>query len=277
MRYVRPILPVVSYVGGKRKLAPRILPWIEAVGHICYAEPFVGMGGVFLQRRSRPSVEVINDISRDVSTFFRVIQRHYVPFLEMLRYQVTSRAEFERLSATDPDTLTDMERAARFLYLQACAYGGKVLGRTFGVDSRVFHGFDATRVGPMLEALHDRLAQAVVENLPYGEFLRRYDGPGTLFYLDPPYFQSETYYGKGVFGPDDFFILAKQLRDLAGRFILSINATPETREAFAAFEMEEVSYHYTVSRGEPCNAVEMIVTGPPERRWEKANRQGALL
>ncbi len=58
-------------------------------------------------------------------------------FQDMLRFQLTVRSEFERLSATDPDTLTDLERAARFLYLQRLSYGGKVEGRTFAWTRRV--------------------------------------------------------------------------------------------------------------------------------------------
>jgi DNA adenine methylase len=92
------------------------------------------MGGVFLRRTRRPKCEVINDISEDVATFFRILQRHYVAFMDMLRFQLTTRAGFERLMRTDPSTLTDLERAARFLYLQRTAFGGKVVGRNFGVD-----------------------------------------------------------------------------------------------------------------------------------------------
>ncbi len=57
------------------------------------------MGGVSLRRPSRPKVEAINDASQDVATFFRVLQRHYQAFLDMLKWQVTSRAEFARLAA----------------------------------------------------------------------------------------------------------------------------------------------------------------------------------
>ena len=100
------------------------------------------MGGVFFRRAVAPPVEVINDLNRDVATFFRVLQRHYVAFLDMMRWQLTVRAEFERLSATDPATLTDLERAARFYYLQVTAYGGKAAGRNFGVDRRRPGRFD---------------------------------------------------------------------------------------------------------------------------------------
>lgn len=65
------------------------------------------MGGVFLRRPTKPKAEVINEASRDVATFFRVLQRHYHAFLDMLRWQLSGRAEFERLNAQDPDTLTE--------------------------------------------------------------------------------------------------------------------------------------------------------------------------
>ncbi|MBZ6377345.1 DNA methyltransferase [Pacificimonas flava] len=243
------VRPAAGYIGGKRNLAKRLVTRIEQVPHTLYAEPFVGMGGVFLRRTARPKAEVINDISEDVTTFFRILQRHYVAFLDMLRFQLTTRAGFERLQRTDPSTLTDLERAARFLYLQRTAFGGKVNGRSFGVDASSPARFDITKLGPMLEALHERLAGVAIERLGWSEFLSRYDRTSTLFYLDPPYFGCEDDYGPGVFDPADFERLAAQLQQLNGRFILSLNDLPETRAIFAAFDQEVVPVSYTVGGG----------------------------
>nr|WP_266339595.1 DNA adenine methylase [Kaistia nematophila] len=259
-RPVRPVSPVAGYIGGKRNLSARLVKLIDAIDHITYAEPFVGMGGVFLKRERAPKAEVINDISGDVAGFFRVLQRHYVAFLDMLRFQVASRREFERLTATDPTTLTDLERAARFLYLQRLAFGGKVRGRTFGVSPDMPARFDVTKLGPILEAVHERLAGVVIECLHYSEFIGRYDRHGTLFYLDPPYAGSEDDYGKGVFGPDDFVKLATQLRTIAGGFMLSINDTPEVRAAFDGFAIEEVETTYTIASGAAQTVAELIIT-----------------
>lgn len=253
------VRPVAPYIGGKRNLAKRLTAMIEAVPHTTYAEPFVGMGGVFLRRTARPKAEVINDWSREVWTFYRVVQEHYVAFLEMLRFQITSRAEFERLVATDPATLTDMKRAARFLYLQRTAFGGKVDGRNFGVAPGRPGNFDVTRIGPMLEDLQGRLAGVIVEQLPWQKFLTRYDRPGTLFYLDPPYYGCETDYGRDLFRREEFEEMASMLEQLQGRFILSLNDTPETRQIFAAFEREPVSLAYQVS-GKPTEDRELIIS-----------------
>ena len=245
---VAPVRPVAPWLGGKRNLAKRIVARIAEIPHVTYAEAFVGMGGVFLRRASRPRAEVINDRGRDVANLFRILQRHYPQFLEVLRFQLTTRAEFERLLATRADTLTDLERAARFLYLQRTAFGGRVSGQTFGVSRERPGRFNLTTLEPMLEDLHARLAGVVIECLDFGEFIRRYDGPGTLFYLDPPYWGSEDDYGRALFAPEDFARLADQLAGIKGRFLLSINDVPEIREIFSAFVQVEVETTYGISR-----------------------------
>jgi DNA adenine methylase len=252
---VRPIAP---WVGGKRNLARRIIRHLRAP-HTCYAEPFVGMGGIFLRRPWRSPSEVINDHARDVATLFRMLQRHYVAFLEMLRFQVTSRAEFERLCAVDPSTLTDMERAARFLYLQRTAYGGKVAGRNFGVSPGVPGRFDITKLAPMLEEVHERLAGVVIECLPYGDFIRRYDRPDTLFYLDPPYWGCEGDYGAGLFERADFERLAELLGTVKARFVMSLNDRPEVRRLFGNFRIETLETTYTIGGGGGAKRVSEIL------------------
>lgn len=259
LQRVAAVRPVAPYIGGKRGLARLLAAIITAIPHNFYAEPFVGMGGVFFRRTARPRTEVINDVSADVVTLFRILQRHYQAFLDTLKWQLSSRAEFERLMKVPPDTLTDLERAARFLYLQRTAFGGKVVGRSFGMVLDTPARFDLTKLVPMLEAVHDRLAAVQIERLPYDEFLRRFDAPGALFYLDPPYWGCEEDYGLGVFGRADFVGLAEQLRAGAARFVLSINDVPETREIFSAFAMRPVELTYHISGGATA-AKELIVT-----------------
>lgn len=258
---VQPIRPVAPYVGGKRNLSARLVDLIEATPHARYCEPFVGMGGVFLRRRTRPRVEIINDWSIDVANLFRILREHYPQFMEVLKFQITTRAEFERLTKVDPDTLTDLQRAARFLYLQRLAFGGKVVGRNFGMDANRAR-FDLNKLGPMLEDLHERLAGVIIERLPFDAFIARYDAADTLFFLDPPYWDCEDDYGKDAFSKADFGVLRDRLEGLKGRFILTINDRPEVRELFAApaFHIEPVGVTYRLS-GAPTEAHELIISG----------------
>ncbi|MGH6773140.1 DNA adenine methylase [Brucella tritici] len=256
---VHPVSPAASYIGGKKQLAQRVASVIEQIPHSVYAEPFVGMGGVFFRRRLVPKCEVINDISGDVITLFRILQRHYPQFMETLKFQITSRREFERLKACDPSTLTDLERAARFLYLQRLAFGGKVTGRNYGVDTGGSARFNVTRLGPLLEEIHERLAGVQIENLSWLDFIDRYDAPGTLFYMDPPYFGCETDYGKDVFSRSDFERIAARMADIKGRFMISLNDTPEVRLIFSAFKICDVALTYTIGSGHAKPVGEVII------------------
>ena len=183
----------------------------------------------------------------------------------MMRWRVASRAEFERLRALPADRLTDLQRAALFLYLQRLAFGGKVEGRHFGVDRRNGSRFNIAKLEPMLADIHERLAGVVIEQLGYGAFIRRYDGVETLFYLDPPYWGCETDYGQDVFGRADFEQLADQLAGIAGKFILSINATPGAVAMFSRFHVVEVGTSYTIgsANGGAGSARELIVSNFP--------------
>lgn len=261
-----PTLPVAGYVGGKRNLSRKLIEHIGQIPHATYAEPFVGMGGVFLRRPFRARGEVINDISTDVVTLFRILQRHYQAFMDVLKWQVASRADFDRLMATPPDTMTDLERAARFLYVQRMAFGGKVNGRNFGMHVRAPARFDVTRLATMLEAVHERLSGVTIERMAYARFISQYDRNDTLFYLDPPYWGCEDYYGAGVFEADDFQRLADQLASIEGRFIMSLNDTPEVRAIFKAFAIEAVPVTYTVNCAGPGKFGEVIISSRPRRR-----------
>lgn len=258
---VRPTRPVVPYVGGKRNLSRRLVEMIGAVDHQIYAEPFVGMGGVFFRRDRRPGQEVINDLSGDVATFFRVVQEHYPALMDELKFKLSSRAEFERLMRQDPATLTDLRRAARFLYLQALAFGGKVKGRSLGVSYGRPAGFDVAKLGPRLQDIHDRLSGVLIEQLPFDRFIARYDRPETLFYVDPPYWGTEDFYGAELFGRGDFERLAGSLKGVRGQFIVSLNDVPEVREIFAWAEIESVGVSYGLSAAGSTAAREVIIRG----------------
>jgi DNA adenine methylase len=259
---VLPISPPAAYIGGKRVLSKTIIELINKTPHSGYAEAFVGMGGVFFKRNHRPKTEVINDINGDVATLFRICQRHFPQFMETLKFQITSRREFERLVACVPSTLTDLERAARFIYLQRTAFGGKVVGQNFGVDKSGGGRFNLTRVAPLLEDIHERMAGVVIECLDWHDFIQRWDREGMLFYLDPPYFGNENDYGKNVFDRSDFETMAGLLAKIKGRFILSNNAAPEIRETFKVFQQKDVDCTYSVAGGVGKAVKELIITGP---------------
>ena len=158
-------------------------------------------------------------------------------------------------------TLTDLERAARFLYLQRTSFGGKVNGRVFGTSTMNPARFDLTKLVPMLEAIHERLSPVVIECLSWQDCIKKYDRPGSLFYLDPPYHGCENDYGKGMFDRGEFVKIAEALRQINGRFIMSINDVPDIRRLFGNFTIIEAPTTYQLPGANNAKKVtELVIT-----------------
>ena len=261
-----PAEPLAPWFGGKRWLAKRIISRIEAIPHRCYAEPFVGLGGIFLRRARRPKSEIVNDANGEVVNLFRTVREHPGELARQFEWVLASRAEFRRLLSLPPASLTDIQRAARFAYLQRLSFGGKpattVSPGQMGPSPTRPSRLSASRMRRLIGAAHKRLEGVHIECLDWADFIRRYDRPSTLFYLDPPYFGHEDDYGKGLFERADFGRMAELLSGVKGRFILSLGDRPEVRALFRGFPMEAVETRYTSNIKSARRAGELLISGP---------------
>ncbi len=108
-----------------------------------------------------------------------------------------------------------------------------------------------------LSAAHLRLHGAYIERLDWKECIRRYDRPHTFYYLDPPYWETEGY---GVPFPfEEYQAMAKMMREIKGKALLSINDHPQIRECFAGLHFEEAPIKYTVGGGQGVDRMELLI------------------
>jgi DNA adenine methylase len=246
--------PVFPWIGGKRRLADRLIPLFPP--HQCYVEVFAGGAALYFLRPVPAQTEVLNDINGDLVRLYRVLKYHLQEFVRQFEFAIVSREIFEWEKMTRPETLTDIQRAARFYDLQQLAFGGKVQGQNYGTVTEG-GSFDITRIGESLTAAWRRLGGTNVENLPWRECIDRYDRPHTFFYMDPPYWETEGY---GVPFP---------LRSMKGRAMVSINDHPEIREAFAGLPMMELDIKYSLQRGPSETTGELVITN-----WDAGELNG---
>jgi DNA adenine methylase len=244
----------LSYIGGKHRLAAKIIALFPE--HTTYAEPFAGGAQVFF-RKEPSTVEVLNDLDYEVVNFYRVCQSHYEELVRYLRFTIASRQWFKTLRDTDPTALTDIQRAARFLYLLKNCFGGLVVKPHFHYGVTKPSNFNPARIPKVIEAAHMRLARTQIESLPYEKILEKYDRPGTLFYLDPPYWERKLY--KFNFKEEDFIALERQLRTLQGRFILSLDDHPKVRELFKEFRIERTEIFYSAQQKSGARYGELLI------------------
>lgn len=231
----------LTYMGGKSRLAATIVKKIP--DHKCYVEPFCGACWIFLNKEPVPS-EIINDRDSELVTFWRVLQNHLEEFLRYYKFSVTSREIFDLENRKDPTTLTDIQRAVRYFYLQRHSFGGKVDGRTFGTSTTGGGPLHLSDMEERLLEVHWRMKRLTIENLDACDCITRYDRPHTFFYIDPPYYETAGYADPFCHG--DYERLKRTLDQVKGKFILSLNDHPEVRRIFKGFKFQKVTLKYSV-------------------------------
>lgn len=235
----------LSYLGGKSRLANKIAGEIPA-DHTCYCEPFCGACWVLFAKEPSKA-EVINDVDSELVTFWRVVQNHLQEFLRYYKLAVTSREIFEIEKRKDPTTLTDIQRATRYFYLQKHSFGGRTHGRTFGTSATGPSRLNLLNLEDHILEVHWRFNGVQIENLPAVECIRRYDRPHTFFYCDPPYYQVAGY--RAAFTEKDYNQLARTLAGIKGLFLLSLNDCKCVRKVFKSFHIRSIPIKYTCSNG----------------------------
>ncbi|EMK0351709.1 DNA adenine methylase [Citrobacter amalonaticus] len=248
-------LPIVPWIGGKRRLAKHILPLFPE--HTCYVEPFCGAAALyFLKTPSK--IEVINDINGELVNLYRVVKYHLEEFIRQFKWALVSRQIYKWLRDTPEETLTDIQRAARFYYLQKQAFGGKVADHTFGTSTTSAPRFNLLRIEEELSMAHLRLSRTLVEHLDWYQCIERYDRPHTLFYCDPPYWGTEGY---GVdFGLENYDLMAELARRIKGKMIISVNDIPEMRQVFNDLNIQTVDISYNLKvTGKASRQKELVI------------------
>lgn len=253
--------PIIPWLGGKRRLADKLIPLFPP--HECYVEVFAGGAALYFLRPVPANVEVLNDINGELTNLYRVVQHHLEEFVRQFKWALSSRQIFKWHQMANPETLTDIQRAARFFYLQHHAFGGKVDGQNYGTATTA-PTINLLRIEENLSAAHLRMASGTnIENLPWLECMKRYDRAHTFFYCDPPYWQTEGY---GVpFEFDQYLLMAEFMKSSKGRVMVSINDHPDIRQAYAGltfFDGKALDIKYSVGNAhrDPSASRELVIT-----------------
>ncbi|PTQ91284.1 DNA adenine methylase [Agitococcus lubricus] len=247
----------LAWVGGKSQLSKQIIELMPK--HHCYCEVFGGAAWVLFKKTQSP-VEVFNDINGELVNLYRVLKHHLDEFIRQFDYVLLSRDEFARFKKQSPECLTDIQRAVRYYYLVRLSYGTKAVDHSFASAASRALSIDLSRFKDSLSEANKRLSHVTVENQHYSKIIQRFDTDKTLFYLDPPYYGYENYYGNGIFSRDDFALLRDQLKAIKGKFILSVNNAIEIKELFSDFTIIETSARWSLGLStKPDNPNELII------------------
>ncbi len=229
----------LKWHGGKQYLAARIVALMPQ--HLHYVEPYAGGLAVLLARDPEGVSEVVNDIDRDLTNFWTVLQNvklfelfyrlvSAVPFSEPEWKDAAARLR-ESCAAHDYDANGGVivVRAAWFFVFCRQSLAGRM--KDFATLSRTR---TRRRMNEQASAwlsavdglpdVHGRLRRVVVlDARPAVRVIHQQDGPDTLFYLDPPYFHGTRA------STDDY---AHEMSETDHRELLATITAPERTSKF---------------------------------------------
>jgi len=238
--------PPVKWAGGKSQLLPQFRPLFPAEFNL-YVEPFLGGGAVFFDLR--PQKAVLIDSNFELINFFQVVKTKLEALLVDLDRHENTKEYYYYIRSLDPDGMSDVERASRFLYLNNTGYNGLWRVNRQGKHNVPFGGYKNPRYKDEDNLYRVSLALQNAR-LVCDDFTRvtRYARPETFVYFDPPYHPltrtaSFTSYTSESFGEEDQIRLAKVFRKLAAKgcyVMLSNSDTEFVRELYAGFNITTV-------------------------------------
>lgn len=159
----------IGWIGGKRALRNEILQRMPAdIGR--YIEVFGGAGWVLFGREPSSKVmEVFNDYDAELVNIYRCIKYHPDALQHELDMLPDAREVFfDCLAQEQVRGLTDIQRAARSLYLIKASFGTD--RRTFATAPKGVRNISAS-----FPAVQERLRRVIIENLDFEHLIKTYD------------------------------------------------------------------------------------------------------
>lgn len=117
----------MKWIGGKKLLRNEIVSRFPDDKLDKYVEVFGGAGWVLFHKEKYAPKEVYNDINSNLVNLFRMMKYHPEAVEKELAFDLNAR-ELHKLykQNVDNEDLTEIQKAARFLYLIKASYGAKL-------------------------------------------------------------------------------------------------------------------------------------------------------
>ena len=255
------VSPILKWVGGKRQLLDSIEPLIPPCS--TYYEPFIGGGAVFFSRQ--PDKAVINDSNPELINVYLMIKNEPEALIEKLKEHKANSSEeyYYAVRALDRDksifvNMTNVERAARIIYLNKTCYNGLFRVNSSGEFNSPWGRYNNPNITneTTIRALHTYLNKANI-TIKCGDYQDALRGirKGAFVYFDPPYMPisssaSFTGYTAGGFGEQEQMALKEQCDALNAKgikFLLSNSACPFIEELYKDYIIEHVNAKRTIN------------------------------
>jgi DNA adenine methylase len=215
-------------VGSKRSIKDKIYNMMPK-DYGSFIEPFVGGGAVYFGLKTdKPTV--INDLDKELIKNYKIMKKGVKITPAILTKYNDKSASFQQKILDSPSS-GDIGYLVKSLVKYNTTYGNMGKGK-------VYRPRDLTNKLKKLDEYKDKLKNTTILSQDYGSVIKKYDNPKAFFYLDPPYEASDKLYKEGSFNNER---LAKILRGIKGKFLLSLNDSANIRNIFKGFKISTIT------------------------------------
>lgn len=222
--------PFLKWVGGKSQLLNDLVKYIPG-NYNKYIEPFVGGGALFFNLA--PNTAIINDSNEELMNAYKVVRDDVEGLIDLLQTYDYEKDFYYMIRAQSPVALSEIERAARLIYLNKTCFNG-----LYRVNQKNEFNVPMGRYSnpticneEKLIAASKALQNTTIECGDYKKVLTKYASKGDLIYIDPPYHPISSYsdfkrYTKESFYQEDQIILRDFIYELKekGCFVIASNS-----------------------------------------------------
>jgi len=238
--------PFIKWAGGKQQILADLLQRMPKT-YKRYFEPFCGSGALFFA--INPHDATIADINTELINCYVQVKDNVEELIESLKNHVNSKDYFYSIRGKNPISLTNIERASRFLYLNRTCFNGLYRENQKGQFNVPFGSYknpDFVQENK-LRTSNKALQYTDILGANYSESLKKV-AKGDFIYLDPPYFPLGGYsdfkrYNKVFFEKKDHVELSHLFAklDKAGCYVMLSNSDTEfTRELYGKWVIKTV-------------------------------------
>jgi DNA adenine methylase len=225
--------PFLRWAGGKRWLTNQIETIIPKDFNN-YFEPFLGGASIYIYLKKRNLIKnssFLSDANEDLINAYNMVANEPVSVIDVLKKYKNEKEQYYILRDFDPPT--DIEKAARFIYLNKTSYNGIYRVNKNGKynvpygDRKIINLFDFENIENVSKILNNE-TRLISQDF---ELIKEQIQASDLIFLDPPYTVAHenngfVEYNQSIFTWDDQKRLANLLQHIneVGAFFVMTNA-----------------------------------------------------
>lgn len=274
------VRPILKWAGGKQQLLSQLIPAVPS-HYNKYIEPFFGGGALFFALA--PNRAIISDSNPEIINVYRCTANYPEKLISILETLKMDKETYYHIRSWDLSDKSDIERAARILYLNRLCFNGLYRVNRKGIFNVPYGDYKNPKVSFPYEL---QMASRLLKNCTiccedYKEILSIYAEEGDFIFIDPPYLPISKYsdfkrYTRDQFHESDHVELAEKIKELhkKGCHVLVTHSNhPLISELYKDFKIDVFQTKRNINKNPELRKGEDVVISIPPA---KINKNGYL-